>query len=122
MPLSEYLKQIVNLKPSRKRALFSDNPYIVNQLILKYPTGALRAAFDKLETPMGSVPLRNAVGDLRAAIHSISNSDDPVTDVKILLASIAAGYVKPTDVARDLGPLVKLVFEPLHIDLNTLYE
>lgn len=122
MPLSEYMHQIVNLKPSKKRALFRDDPYIANQLILKYPTGTLRTAFDKLETPMGSVPLRNAVGDLRAALHNISKSDDPVTDVKILLANIAAGFVKPADVARDLRPLVKLVFEPLHIDLNTLYE
>lgn len=122
MPLSEYLNYIAKLKPSRKYLLFPDNPYIVNQLILKYPTSTLRTAFDKLETPMGSVPLRNAVGDLRAALHDISKSGDPVTDVKILLANIAAGFVKPTDVARDLGPLVKFVFEPLHIDLNTLYE
>lgn len=119
MPLSEYINYIAKLKPSRKYFLFPDNPYVLHQLVLKYPTGELRTAFDKLETPMGSVPLRNAVGDLRAAIHNISKSDDPVQDVKSLLANIAIGFVKPTDVAR---PLVKFVFEPLNIDLNTLKE
>ena len=122
MPLSAYLNQIVKLKPSKKRALFRDDPYIVNQLILKYPTGTLRTAFDKLETPMGIIPLKNATGYLRTALNSISKSGDRLKDVKILLANIAAGFVKPADVARDLGPLVRLVFEPLHIDLNTLYE
>lgn len=122
MPLSAYLNQIVKLKPSEKRALFRDDPYIVNQLILKYPTSTLRTAFDKLETPMGIIPLKNATGYLRTALNSISKSGDRLKDVKILLANIAAGFVKPADVARDLGPLVRLVFEPLHIDLNTLYE
>ena len=122
MPLSAYLNQIVKLKPSEKRALFRDDPYIANQLILKYPTSTLRTAFDKLETPMGIIPLKNATGYLRTALNSISKSGDRLKDVKILLANIAAGFVKPADVARDLGPLVRLVFEPLHIDLNTLYE
>ena len=122
MPLSTYLNQIVKLKPSEKRALFRDDPYIANQLILKYPTSTLRTAFDKLETPMGIVPLKNATGYLRTALNNISRSGDRLTDVKILLANIAAGFVKPADVVRDLGPLVRLVFEPLHIDLNTLYE
>ena len=122
MPLSTYLNQIVKLKPSEKRALFPDDPYIATQLILKHPTSTLRTAFDKLETPMGIVPLKNATGYLRQAIDSISKSGDRLKDVKTLLANIAAGFVKPADVARDLGPLVRLVFEPLHIDLNTLYE
>ena len=122
MPLSTYLNQIVKLKPSKKRALFRDDPYIANQLILKYPTSTLRTAFDKLETPMGIIPLKNATGYLRTALNNISKSGDRLTDVKILLANIAAGFVKPADVVRDLGPLVRLVFEPLHIDLNTLYE
>lgn len=99
MPLSKYLHQIVNLKPSEKRALFPDDPYIVNQLILKYPTGTLCTAFDKLETPMFSARLRHST--------------------KLLLANIAAGYVKPTDVDREV---METVIEPLHIDLNTLYE
>ena len=71
---------------------------------------------------MGIIPLKNATGYLRTALNSISKSGDRLKDVKILLANIAAGFVKPADVARDLGPLVRLVFEPLHIDLNTLYE
>lgn len=115
MPLSEYLHYIVKLKPSRKHVLFPNDPYILHQLVLKYPTGELRTAFDKLETPMGSALLRNAAGALR----NISKSNNPVQDVKILLANIAAGFVKPTDVA---GDLVKAVFEPLDIDLNTLKE
>lgn len=119
MPLFEYLHQIVKLKPSEKRALFPNDPYIVNQLILKYPTGTLRTAFDKLETPMWSGLLRNATGPLRTALRGISRSDGPVTDVKILLANIAAGFVKPATVDE---ALMKEVFEPLHIDLNTLNE
>ena len=119
MPLFEYIHQIVNLKPSEKSALFRDDPYIAHQLILKYPTGTLRTAFDKLETPVWSGLLRNARGPLRAALHDISKSGDPMTDVKILLANIAAGFVKPTDVT---GDLMKAVFEPLNIDLNTLKE
>lgn len=99
MPLSAYLNQIVKLKPSEKHALFPNDPDIVNQLILKYPTGTLRTAFDKLETPMLSARLRHST--------------------KLLLASIAAGYVKPTDVDREF---METVIEPLHIDLNTLHE
>ena len=121
MSLSEYLNQIVNLKPSRKSALFRDYPYIVHQLIFKYPTGTLRTAFDKLETPMGTALLRNAVGELRRALYNISESelDDPVKDVKTLLTNIAAGFVNPATVD---GALIKEVFKPLHIDLNTLKE
>ena len=115
MPLSEYLHYIAKLKPSRKYMLFPDNPHILQQLVLKYPTGALRTAFDKLETPMGSALLRNAAGALR----NIRKSNNPVQDVKILLADIAAGFVKPTDVD---GALMREVFEPLNIDLNTLKE
>lgn len=113
MPLSKYLHYIARLTPSRKYMLFPDNPYIVHQLILKYPTGALRTAFDKLETPMGRAILSNAFGALR----NISKSDNPVQGVKNLLANIAAGFVKPTDVTEDL---MKMVFEPLNINLNTL--
>lgn len=121
MPLSEYLHQIVNLKPSRKSALFRDYPYIVHQLIFKYPTGTLRTAFDKLETPMGTALLRNAAGELRRALYNISESelDDPVKDVKTLLTNIAAGFVNPITVD---GALINEVFKPLHIDLNTLKE
>lgn len=113
MPLSKYLHYIAKLTPSRKYMLFPDNPHILHQLILKYPTGALRTAFDKLETPMGRAILSNAFGALR----NISESNNPVQGVKNLLANIAAGFVKPTDVTEDL---MKMVFEPLNINLNTL--
>lgn len=118
MPISEYLNQIVNLKPSKKNALFRNYPYIVHQLIFKYPTGTLRTAFDKLETT-GTALLRNADDELRTALANISESHNPVKDVKILLTNIAAGFVNPATVDRTL---VKEVFEPLHIDLNTLNE
>lgn len=117
MPLSEYLNYIAKLKPSRKYFLFPDNPYVLHQLVLNYPTGALRTAFDKLETPMGSALLSNAAGALRNISKFKSNS--PVQDAKSLLANIAIGFVKPTDVT---GDLMKAVFEPLNIDLNTLKE
>lgn len=117
MPLSEYLHQIVKLKPFEKSALFRDYPYIAHQLIFKYPTGTLRTAFDKLETPMGTALLSNAVGELRRALYNISEYDDPVKDVKILLTNIAAGFVNPATVD---GALMKEVFEPLNINLNTL--
>lgn len=114
MPLSKYLHYIAKLTPSRKYMLFPDNPHVLQQLILKYPTGALRTAFDKLESPMGRAALKNAVG---ALLSLAPKSKDQVQDLKILLANIAAGFVKPTDVS---GALMKGVFEPLNIDLNTL--
>lgn len=117
MPLSEYLHYIAKLTPSRKYLLFPDNPYIVHQLVLKYPTGALRTAFDKLETPMGRDILSNAFGALRNISESKFNN--PVQGVKNLLANIAAGFVEPKDVTEDL---MKMVFEPLNINLNTLKE
>lgn len=99
MPLSQYINYIAKLKPSRKYLLFPDNPYVLQQLVLKYPTGALRTAFDKLETPMLSARLRQST--------------------KQLLANIAAGFVKPADVDREF---MEAVIEPLNIDLNTLKE
>lgn len=120
MPLSEYIHYIAKLKPSRKYMLFPDNPYILHQLIFNYPTGTLRTAFDKLETT-GTALLRNADGKLRKALYNISKSksNNPVKDVKILLTNIAAGFVNPATVDE---VLVKEVFEPLNINLNTLKE
>ena len=121
MPLSEYLHQIVNLKPSEKRALFPDNPYIVNQLILKYPTGALRTAFDKMETPMGSVPLKYASGDLREELESLGNGS-PADNMRLELALIASGFRSPYKFIKEHPHINQYYLKPLEIDVNTLYE
>lgn len=121
MPLSAYLNQIVKLKPSEKRALFPNDPYIVNQLILKYPTGTLRTAFDKLETPMGSVPLKYASGDLRDDLESLGNGS-PADEVRLELALIAGGFRSPYKFIKKHPYINQYYLKPLKIDVNTLYE
>lgn len=122
LPLSEYLHQIVNMKPSEKRALFPNNPYIAYQLILKYPTGTLRTAFDKMETPMGSVPLKYASGDLRKELESLIGFDNPADNVRYLLAEIADGSISPDRFIKEHPYINKYYLKPLEIDVNTLYE
>ena len=121
MPLSEYLRQIVNLKPSKKHALFPNDPYIANQLVLKYPTGALRTAFDKLETPMGISMLKNASGDLLDDLENLGYGS-PADNVRYELAGIAGGIRNPYLFIKEYPYINKYYLEPLEIDVNTLYE
>lgn len=121
MPLSEYLHQIVNLKPSKKFALFRNDPYIANQLVLKYPTGALRTAFDKLETPMGTSMLKNASGDLLDDLENLGNGN-PADNVRYELAGIAGGIRSPYQFIKEHPYINQYYLKPLKIDVNTLYE
>lgn len=121
MPLSEYLHQIVNLKPSEKRALFPNNPYIANRLILKYPTGTLRTAFDKMETPMGISMLKYASGDLLDDLENLGNGS-PADNVRYALAGIAGGFRSPYKFIKEHPYINQHYLKPLEIDVNTLYE
>ena len=121
MPLSEYLRQIVNLKPSKKHALFPNNPYIASQLVLKYPTGALRTAFDKLETPMGISMLKDASGDLLDDLENLGYGS-PADNVRYALAGIAGGIRSPYRFIKEHPYINQYYLEPLKIDVNTLYE
>ena len=120
IPLSEYLRQIVNLKPSEKRALFPNDPYLAVKLILKYPTGTLRTAFDKLETPMGISMLKDASGDLLNDLENLGGR--PADDLRFALAGIAGGIRSPDRFIKEYPYINKYYLEPLKIDLNTLYE
>ena len=121
MPLSEYLHQIVNLKPSKKFALFRNDPYIANQLVLKYPTGALRTAFDKLETPIGTSMLKDASGDLLDDLENLGNGS-PANNVRYALAGIAGGIRSPDRFIKEHPYINQYYLKPLEIDVNTLYE
>ena len=121
MPLSEYLHQIVNLKPSKKFALFRNDPYMANQLVLKYPTGTLRTAFDKLETPMGTSMLKNASGDLLDDLENLGNGN-PANNVRYALAGIAGGIRSPDRFIKEHPYINQYYLKPLKIDVNTLYE
>ena len=121
MPLSEYLHQIVNLKPSKKFALFRNDPYIANQLVLKYPTGTLRTAFDKLETPIGTSMLKDASGDLLDDLENLGNGS-PANNVRYALAGIAGGIRSPDRFIKEHPYINQYYLKPLKIDVNTLYE
>ena len=121
MPLSEYLHQIVNLKPSKKFALFRNDPYIANQFVLKYPTGALRTAFDKMETPMGISMLKDASGDLLDDLENLGNGN-PANNVRYALAGIAGGIRSPDRFIKEHPYINQYYLKPLKIDVNTLYE
>lgn len=121
MSLSEYLHQIIKLKPSEKFALFPNNPYIVNQLILKYPTGALRTAFDKMETPIGISMLKSASGDLLDDLENLGYGD-PADNLRYALAGIAGGLKSPYRFIKEYPYINQYYFKPLEIDLNTLNE
>ena len=121
MPLSEYLHQIVNLKPSKKFALFRYDPYIANKLILKYPTGTLRTAFDKMETPMGISMLKGASGDLLDDLENLGYGS-PADNVRYELAGIAGGFRSPDRFIKEHPYINQYYLEPLKIDVNTLYE
>ena len=120
MPLSEYLHQIVNLKPSKKRALFPDDPYLVTKLILDYPTGALRTAFDKMETPMGISMLKDASGDLLDDLKNLGGR--PADDLRRALAGIAGGIKNPYRFIKEHPYVNRYYLKPLEIDVHTLYE
>lgn len=120
MPLSKYLHQIVNLKPSEKRALFPNDPYLAAKLILKYPTGTLRTAFDKMETPMGISMLKDASGDLLDDLEILGGR--PADDLRYALAGIAGGIRSPDRFIKEHPYINQYYLEPLGIDVNTLYE
>ena len=121
MPLSKYLHQIVNLKPSEKYALFPDDPYIANQLTLKYPTGTLRTAFDKMETPMGTSMLKYASGDLLNDLKTLGTGS-PADNVRFVLSVVASGLKSPYKFIKDHPYINQYYLKPLKIDVNTLYE
>lgn len=120
IPLSKYLHQIVNLKPSEKSALFPNDPYLAAKLILKYPTGTLRTAFDKMETPMGISMLKDASGDLLDDLENLGGR--PADDLRYALAGIAGGIKSPDRFIKEHPYINQYYLEPLKIDVNTLYE
>ena len=123
MPLSEYLHQIVNLTPSEKYALFPSEPYVANQLVLNYPTGALRTAFDKLETPMGISMLKDASGDLLDDLETLKKlgHGSPADNLRYALAAIAGGIRSPYRFIKNHPYINQYYLEPLKIDVTTLY-
>lgn len=125
MPLSEYMNYIAKLTPSRKYLLFPNDPYILHQLVLKYPTGALRTAFDKMETPMGTNMFKYVSGDsLEGLLKDLDNLGygNPAENVRYALASIASGLKSPDRFIKEYPYINKYYLEPLNIDLNTLKE
>ena len=120
IPLSKYLRQIVNLKPSEIRALFPSDTYLATKLISAYPTGTLRTAFDKMETPMGISMLKGASGDLLDDLKSLGAR--PAYHLRFELASIAGGFRSPYRFIKTHPYINQYYLEPLKIDVNTLYE
>lgn len=122
MNISDWKRQVAELAPSEKAALFPNDPYVANQLTQRYPNAALRAAFEKVDTPSGTVPLRNATGVLWNELLELNVVDDPVATIRAVLADIANGLTTPEAFMREYPGLMKYYFKPLGIDLNALYE
>ena len=125
MPLTTYLAQIASMTPAARAQLIPNDPQLLAYLATYMPSGKLRAAFDKMRTPVGTAPFKHATGRLSDEFDELAmraESDDPTFGVRRLLASVAIGKTPAEDVIINYPNVVEYYLKPLKIDVNTLYE
>ena len=125
MPMTTYLARMAKMTPAARAQLIPDDPQLLTYLATYMPSGKLRAAFDKMKTPVGTATLERATGRLFDELYVLpmdSAPYDQASGVRSLLASVASGETPAKDVIINYPNIVEYYLKPLKIDVNTLYE
>lgn len=121
MPFIAYIRHIADITPAARAQSFAYSPWTLNKLALAMPSGALRTALNKMETPMGTNILKYASGDLLNELENLGTGS-PADNLRYLLAGIANGLKSPDRFIKEHPYINQYYFKPLKIDVNTLYE
>lgn len=124
MPFIAYIRHIADMTPAARAQSFAYSPWTLNKLALSMPSGALRTAFNKMETPMGTNMLKYASGDsLDGLLNELEYlGGSPAENVRYQLAKIACGFKSPDRFIKEYPYINQYYLKPLKIDVNTLYE
>ena len=121
MPFIAYIRRIADMTPAARAQSFAYSPWTLSKLALAMPSGALRTAFNKMETPMGTDMLKYASGDLLDDLENLGYGN-PAENVRYALAGIASGLRSPDRFIKEHPYINQYYLKPLEIDVNTLYE